>query len=432
MSAFEKASWRPLDNAAKIFPPTSSARDPKVFRFACELYEPVDPDLLQAALDKTMVHFPFYRSILKKGLFWYYFEDSGHLPRVEAETLPPCAPLYSHDQKSLLFRVVYHHTRISLEIYHALADGTGALHFLRTLVVYYLSAKYPNLSPDSPPDIGDQAAPSQKMADSFSKYYTREKGRFEKLPRAFHLRGERLPEHRVGVIEGTLSAKAALDAAHEYQTTLSVFLTSVLIAAIGEQMSLRDKVCTPVVIAVPVNLRAYFPSESARNFFSLIQITYSFAETPRPALADIIAKVSASFQKQLDIQALHRNMNRFAALEYHMGTKLAPLAVKNLAMRFANWMSEFQVTAAVSNIGKIEMPEAVAAHIKGFDVFTSTDRLQACVCSFADRLTVSFSSPLLFPDVQRDFFRMLSALGLEIEISVSPSALKKEGNHALL
>ncbi len=44
--------WSRLDNAAKIFPPNSSKRDTKVFRFTCELVEDVDEAVLQHALEK--------------------------------------------------------------------------------------------------------------------------------------------------------------------------------------------------------------------------------------------------------------------------------------------------------------------------------------------------------------------------------------------
>ncbi len=54
MKSKKNTPWRRLDNAAKIFPPTSGKRDPKVFRFACELREPVEPEILQTALDVTM------------------------------------------------------------------------------------------------------------------------------------------------------------------------------------------------------------------------------------------------------------------------------------------------------------------------------------------------------------------------------------------
>ena len=73
--------WWRLDNAAKIFPSTSSAHDSKVFRFFCELKEEVEPAALQTALDRTMERFPLYRCVLKRGWFWYYLEDSP-LPAV--------------------------------------------------------------------------------------------------------------------------------------------------------------------------------------------------------------------------------------------------------------------------------------------------------------------------------------------------------------
>ena len=62
--------WIKLDNAAKIFPPTCTKRDTKVFRFVCELKEPIDKNILQHALDKTVDAFPLYNSVLKKGIFW--------------------------------------------------------------------------------------------------------------------------------------------------------------------------------------------------------------------------------------------------------------------------------------------------------------------------------------------------------------------------
>ena len=68
MSASEP-KWSRLDNAAKIFPSTSSKKDPKVFRFSCELTEPVDGQTLQFALDQTMEKFPFTAPYSNGGYF---------------------------------------------------------------------------------------------------------------------------------------------------------------------------------------------------------------------------------------------------------------------------------------------------------------------------------------------------------------------------
>jgi hypothetical protein len=64
------------------------------FRLSCELREEVNPELLQQAVDLTMKDYPYFRSVLRKGLFWYYL-DSRDLPlQVEEEKLPACSPLY--------------------------------------------------------------------------------------------------------------------------------------------------------------------------------------------------------------------------------------------------------------------------------------------------------------------------------------------------
>ena len=70
MKARGPKSWSRLDNAAKIFPPTSNARDTKVFRFACELREQVQEAPLQRALEETLALFPIFRSVIRHGLFW--------------------------------------------------------------------------------------------------------------------------------------------------------------------------------------------------------------------------------------------------------------------------------------------------------------------------------------------------------------------------
>jgi len=80
--------WSRLDNASKFFAATYSERDEKVFRISCELFEEVDPEILQQALDETIERFPYYKSVLRRGIFWYYLEDSDIRPLVEKEDKP--------------------------------------------------------------------------------------------------------------------------------------------------------------------------------------------------------------------------------------------------------------------------------------------------------------------------------------------------------
>lgn len=421
MEKHRRLGWKRLENVAKIFPSTSNKIDTKVFRFACELYEEVDAKLLQQALDKTLRQFPLYRSILKKGLFWYYLEETEKLPLVKKESEYPCRQIYKQDGSTLLFHVTYYHKRINLEVFHALTDGTGALNFLRTMVFYYIALAHPQeFSKDTVFSQYD-ASQSQRAEDSFDKYFSgKTKSDSRPAPKAHQIRGERFIDYRLGVIEGRMSAKALVAKAKEYGGTVTSFLTAVLVNATKETMSLRERK-KPVVVEVPVNLRQFFPSKSARNFFGVIDVGYSFADDDRDEtdLKDILTHITSSFQENLTISALKRRMNQLSALERGILTRMVPLFIKNLALRLADHLQNQRVTLALSNLGKVEMPEAVMPFIRLFDVFVSTHRVQACMCTFKDELMISITSSFVQTDIQRNFFRALSEMGIEVEVTTN-------------
>lgn len=91
MSASEP-KWSRLDNAAKIFPSTSSKKDPKVFRFSCELTEPVDGQTLQFALIRPWKNF----------LFTAPYSNGGYFGIIRGQHPPTCC-----QAEGLLLRAVY-------------------------------------------------------------------------------------------------------------------------------------------------------------------------------------------------------------------------------------------------------------------------------------------------------------------------------------
>lgn len=415
MPAKKQAAWARLENAAKIFPSTTSRRDTKVFRFYCELNEAVDPECLQAALDTTILKFPFYRSILKKGLFWYYFEDSRIAAFAHPETRPPCSQLYSENRKSLLFDVSYYGNRINVEVYHALTDGTGAMHFLKALVTAYLTRRHGD-ELSAPVAIDYDASEAQKKDDSFSKYYSKlHLPKQKKAAVAYRIRDEKLPVGSLGIIEGRMSVGKLLELSHRHSSTITTFLTAVLIRSIGDGLALRER-NKPVVITVPVNLRKFFASESARNFFGIIDIGYNFSKQSGE-LQDICDHVSHMLKEELTEQKLSERINRFASYERAVVARIVPIMLKNIFLRIANHLVERGITAAFSNVGAVKMPPEISGYIRQFGVVCSTNRIQACMCSFGDNFIISFSSPFISTDIQRRFFRTLTEMGVDVEIT---------------
>lgn len=426
MKAKKSADWRRLDNAAKIFPCTSTKADTKVFRFSCELTEPVDPPTLQLALDRALEVFPGYRCHLRRGMFWYYLEDSTEQPLVREEYRPPCSALYEKGSRGLLFEVTHYRCRINLEVYHALTDGTGAVQFLRVLVYHYLTIRHADRFAGDLPVIDYDASATEKMDDSFRKYYTHKRKESEPSPNAYKLRGPCLPDNRIAVIEGVMPVKAVLQKAHEYGATLTVFCAALLMCSIEKEMAMREKK-RPVVLAVPVNLRSFFPSESARNFFSVMQARYDFKNNPGH-LEAVIASLQETFEKELTQDKMEGRLNQFVQYDFNPLARVAPLVVKDFVMRMCNNVAARKETAAISNVGKVDMPPELASYIRLFDVFVSTSRLQVCMCSFGDNLTACFTAPFVSTDIQKNFFRFLTDMGVPVEITADIPGESGEGD----
>ena len=166
----EYAQWRKLDNAALAFPAVTGKNDTRVFRFYCELKEEIKEETLQKALDRTMEKYPLFRAVLRKGLFWFYLERRDIPAVVKEEAGSPCSGLYIPDKKTLLFRVSYHKNRINFEVFHALTDGTGAMHFLQELVQNYLILRHPSAGLPRI-DTTKEMTRGVQEEDSFSQYY---------------------------------------------------------------------------------------------------------------------------------------------------------------------------------------------------------------------------------------------------------------------
>lgn len=415
----KRKKWYKLDNAAKIFPPTTDKYDTKTFRFSVFLKEDIAKETLQEALDITIKDFPIFRSKLKKGFFWYYLEETEELPTVKLEHTIPC----DEREEELLFKVMYFKKRISVEVSHELTDATGTLLFLKSLTANYLNIKY-TLKKNIPLDT---SSVSDKSMDSYNTYYQKSTIKRKKVKEAaYHFKGETFPEGRLKIIEGKASTKGVLSLAKNHETTLTVYLTALLIESIGKTMTLKERQ-KPIYITVPVNLRNYFPSSTVRNFFGTITVCYKYQDQ---SIESIIKDIKEQFQVALTKEKLAENMNNLAALEKIFLVRIVPRVIKDLVLKIGYQMSTKSHTMSLSNIGKIEVPEEYRKYIDYFEVFSSTDGMQVCLCSYEDSLLISFSSHFVTSQIERNFFCSLT--GQKLKVVISTNSVEEEDNNEVL
>lgn len=410
----KRAYWRSLDNAAKLFSAASSPKDTRVFRFYCELKEEVKEEILQEALNQTIQKYPVFLSVMRKGLFWHYLEKSELRPVVREEYKEPCSSLYVRDKKTLLFEVTYYKKRINFEVFHALTDGTGATEFLRELVKNYLYLIHEEDL--EPVELSNQyLTVKDQEDDSFSRYYDPDFPRKKKKKiRAVQIKKGGKGYEELQINEASMSVKELLGIAREKKVSMSVLLTAAFICAIHEEMS-RMQEKKPVILMVLVNLRKIFPSDSMLNFFGYIEPGYQFGGG-KDSFEDVLEAVKLYFQENLSKEHMAGRMNELIAIEKHKILKWAPLELKNRCIRAGAKMAEQEVTAVLSNMSVVKMPEDYAQYIEKFGVYTSTNRTELCICSFQDTLSLGFTSRYDSTNIQRNFYRILKELGASVKV----------------
>ncbi|MBR1477750.1 MAG: hypothetical protein IJ608_07295 [Lachnospiraceae bacterium] len=411
-------SWYKLDNAATMIPSSMQGSDTRVFRIACELNEKVDGALLQQALDKTLEEFPHFNVVLRRGFFWYYLDNTSERAMVTEDRLPACAHLYLPGRKNLLYRVTYFERRINLEMFHVLADGTGGFIFLKKILKNYLCTKHgiETVTDD------DESSAEEKNTDAFRKFYSKERSAKQLtgmiFNRAYQIHQVKDGDMQNHLLEATISSSEFLSLSHKYGTTAGILTVALYIEAVMRSMSERDKRKYPIVISVPVNLRQYFPSETTRNFFGVINISFHTSEYDG-SLESIIAPVKESFERQLSKENIRNTMNSYMALEQNIGIKMIPLFIKDPGIRFFYNLTKKGVTATMSNMGKIKLAPELEPYVEQFSGFMSTGNMQITVASFKDKMVLGAVSAYTEHSVLINLFRRLSELGLSVVLATN-------------
>ncbi|MBC5788449.1 MULTISPECIES: hypothetical protein [Clostridiaceae] len=412
--------WYRLDNAAKLFPSISNTENSNVFRMVCELTESVDRNTLQTAAEKTLAVFPSFRVRLRRGLFWNFLEYNPNPFKIHRDIHPPCSYFKGISQRGYLFEVSYYKNKINLDLFHVLADGTGAMQFLRMLVYHYLQIAHERELTESTIPDNCLATPSSRSEDAFHKYYQKSKkdAPFEK--KAYRITGSKLMPGEIKIITGHMPVKQVLQLAKSHQATLTTYLTAVVIYSIYENMPARKRK-RPVKVNIPVNLRNHFPSVTSRNFFACIETGYTF-DQQQPTFEQVLEQVNQQVKGQLSSDKLSQRINFTVATEKNPIVRCLPLALKDIGLKIAYKQGEIAYSTALSNMGKVSMPEYLQPYIKNFNLIMSPSPFQPVkfgVCSYGDTLNFTYSAAMEPVDIPRHIFRYLSKQGVEVTITTN-------------
>ncbi len=403
-------NWYKLDNVGKFYSSIADKEYQQVFRYSITLKDKIEESLLQKALENTIEIFESFNVNLKKGLFWYYLEETNKKYKVTPENLPICFKIYN-SSSDFLYRVTFYNKRINFEISHILSDGRGSIEFFKTLVNNYLKLKY-NIEID--PNTASSSI--EKSEDSFAKYYKKTKNTSENISNIYLYKGQK-HLNKTRYLEAHLPVNEIINLAHKENATLTSLLVSVLIYSMKDVMS-ESELKKNIKIDIPVDLRQYFKSFSSKNYFGLASVTYKF-NSREDTLEDVITSVNNQFKKNLTPEELIKRVNKMVAFERNILCRITPIFLKNIALKIINFFSNRMSTSCVSNIGKIEFSESASSYIENVNILTSTPSFQITICSFKNDLSIGISSKYKYNEIIKNFCNYFSKQGIKMTINVS-------------
>jgi len=409
--------WERLDNTAHLFPAIAGENMSNVYRICVTLKELIDPELLQQAVDMVLPKFDGFNLRMRKGVFWYYFEENGKpAPKVVEETNFPCRYIHANQNNNYLFQVTYYKYRINLEVFHVLTDGMGAINFLRELTYQYLRLRHPELGDVMSDSLATHT--SMNREDSFIKNYKQAaKSEYEKQ-KAYLIKGEKLQHGEFGVMHGYVNIPELKDVCKQYGVSINEYLVAVFAWSVYQECLKGMPSKLPIRVAVPVNLRPYFGSITTKNFFAMVSAEFHPTKSAY-TFEEVLQCIKESLRRQMDKEHLEKLFSYNVSNEKAWIARVVPLPLKNIAMKYVYTASALANTTTVTNIGNITIEEPYRPYVDMFLAFLAMSKgqdIKGTVCSYGDTLAFSFSYILKDVSIQRCFFRKLAADGISVEI----------------
>ncbi len=410
--------WYPLDDAAKIYPLSMKHNSMAVFRVSICLKEAVVPALLQMALTFTIKRFPSFATTVKKGFFWHYLDAAKRRFVVEPEVDLPCRPLDVSGSGSQSFRVLYYEKRISVEFFHVLTDGTGAMIFLNTLMAEYLRLLGVIVPAGGGIKDVDESPLQEETENEFKNAQTAERASGFVNKSAVQMSGRLSAAKPCRILHFHLDAERLKAAAKAKNASVTAYMLALMFLA---QKDATDAQAGEVAVQVPVNMRKFYPSITLRNF-SL----YCGVRLPLKSITNLDA-ILPEIAQQLETKASESAMKEMMSATKRLTRSLrfVPLFIKKPAARIVyGFLGDRIFSNTLSNIGVVRLPDEMTPYVDHYEIIlarSSKNRASCSLVTYQNTATLSIGKFTADPSFEETLYRLLAAEGLEA--SVEGSAL---------
>ena len=262
---------------------------------------------------------------------------------------------------------------------------------------------------------------SLSREDSFVRNYRSSKPSGFNKEKAYLIKEDKLPAGEFGVMHGRMPVSQLKKVAHGYHASLNEYFIAVFVWSVYKELLHGMPGGKPIRIAVPVNLRPYFDSDTTKNFFVMVSAEFR-PQKESYTFEEVLACIQSSLHSQINKEHLEDLFSYSVSNQRNLLMRPVPLFLKNIAMRIVYEKSAVANTTTITNIGNIKIKDIYQPYIEGFSAFIAMSKgqyLKGTICSYQDTLVFTFSSIFSEALVQKAFFRKIAADGVDVEIETN-------------
>lgn len=407
---------RPADHSGLLYPLIMSLSEQSNYRFQASFFEPIVPDMLLSAYKKTLDRFPSFKVELDVGLFRAGFVENFNEPFIEEYNGTVLGRMDTLRNRQYLLKLSYKDKNVYLEVFHGLADGTGALKFFSYLLDTYVSINKGTTSPDE-----DYPELEGEDEDAYEKYYNKSalrKGMLKSAnENALQIKGRKYILDGKSLIRLTIDTANLIAVAKFYNCTISVLLGALaLLSAVEISKSKNDKKYPTLFL--PVDLRRNFPSNTVNNFVCTAKC--KVRDYKNRDLSQYITQLKEELVKETAIEKLSAEMAFTSTVAKNPIIKHVPLFIKRFFIKLGRELvSDSKQTIILSNLGRITLPEGLEKELDSISFALNCNGrtpLNMSVASFKGKSIITFTSILKEREFQKHFIELLKNLSIPFVI----------------
>ena len=404
--------WYPLDNSAKIYPLAIKENWMNVYRLSYYLKEDVNPYILQIALTFTMKRFPTFTTTIRRGFFWHYIDGIKKRFQVYEDKRLPCSYINVSNTRKQSFKAVYYKNRISVEYFHVLTDGHGAVCFISTLVSTYLRLMGKKIDTNDIVLNVEEEPKKEEILDEFVNIKVKSKSNSLMESKAVQLDGKLSNIKPSQIIHFDIPLNDLKKSSNERNSTITEMIVTLLFLILNQSTSKEGN----IKIQIPINMRKYYNSKSLRNF-SL----YAIISINKKDITDydsVLNEVKKQLKEKNNINYLNGLMVYSRKLVNSI--KFMPLFIKKpIASIIYGFAGDKSTTTVLSNLGVINIPDNMKNNIEKMDFVLGTaltNRILFSLITVNDIVTLSITKYTTNASVENLLYKTLIDMNIDIKV----------------